>query len=82
MTFQIKGEEGLDIILIISQDEDIDHFIVHDENNQKVHFNKTIINENDDSNYYRLYFNYSEKPLKGKIIYEAYSSDNELLYRE
>lgn len=76
-TLQFKGGNNkYDIILITTQDDEIDYFIAYDEKNEKMYFNKTM---NDETS---LYFNYSENPLNGKVTYEAYSDDDELLYRE
>ncbi|MFD0869533.1 Uncharacterised protein [Chlamydia abortus] len=73
-----KGKDNLDIILILSRDKEIDHFIAFDESGEEYRFNRTI---NREQNTY-LYYSIREENVPGKLIYEAYSANDKLLYKE
>lgn len=74
----LKGKDDIDIILIVSRDKDIAYFIAYDEKGNEYRFNGTI---NEQESTY-LYFTYREEKIIGDLIYEAYSVQDQLLYKE
>ncbi|MGY0691366.1 hypothetical protein ACW2QC_01080 [Virgibacillus sp. FSP13] len=75
-TFEFKDNKEADVILITTKDDSISYFLAFDENGNEIHFDTT----RDEGK--ELHYAYSESPLSGKITFEAYSSDDELLYRK
>ena len=77
-TLQLKGKDNVDIILIVSHDKNIRAFTAIDENGKKFNFNGTV---NDESSTY-LYYQFEKDTISENLTIEAYSKDDELLYKE
>lgn len=77
-TLQLKGKDNVDIILIVSHDKNIRAFTATDENGKKFNFNGTV---NDESSTY-LYYQFEKDTISENLTIEAYSKDDELLYKE
>lgn len=75
-TFKFKGGKDVDIVFVLTVDDQISYFNAYDEKEREIIFDTTRDAGRE------LHYAFSLTPLEGNLTYEAYSSDDELLYRE
>src|SRR5699024_4068533 len=73
-TFKFKGGKDVDIVFVLTVDDQISYFNAYDEKEREIIFDTTRDAGRE------LHYAFSLTPLEGNLTYEAYSSDDELLY--
>jgi len=77
-SLKLKGKKEIDVILIVSRDKEIDDFIVYDDSGEEYHLNRVVNKEGQID----LYYIHSEKKITGELTNEAYSANDQLLYKD